>query len=257
MTRHAPAGDFDYTPLGDGGYTAVRRPDARIEARIHAALGPARTVLNVGAGAGSYEPRDRVVVAVEPSPAMRAQRPHGLVPAVDAVAEALPFDDDAFDAAMTTLSVHQWPDVDAGLRELRRVARGPVVVMTFDGDALERHWMVEYVPEVFTAEARRYPSLAHLASGLGGSAVIEEVPIPLDCADGFIEAFYGRPEAYLDPAVRAAQSAWRFVEPAAVERGMAALAADLESGALDERHGALRSRPEFDGALRLVVATPA
>src|SRR5262249_9128992 len=138
--REAPAGDFDYEANG-GGYALRRRPDPRIAALVHEALGDARTVLNVGAGAGSYEPTDRHVVAVEPSQAMRAQRPHHLAPAIDATAERLPFDDDSFDAAMAMITIHQWSDLDAGLRELRRVSRGPVVVLTFDGDALLDFWM--------------------------------------------------------------------------------------------------------------------
>ncbi|MDP9397071.1 MAG: class I SAM-dependent methyltransferase, partial [Actinomycetota bacterium] len=132
-----PAGDVHYAGSG-AGYGSYRRTEPRIAARVHAALGPARTVLNVGAGAGSYEPTDRHVLAVEPSAAMRARRPPQLVPAIDAVAEALPFDDDAVDAAMAMLTVHQWPDPVAGLAELRRVARGPVVVLTFDPDAFDR-----------------------------------------------------------------------------------------------------------------------
>ena len=142
-----PAGDFDYE-AGGVGYARLRRTDPRIAAHVHAALGDASTVLNVGAGAGSYEPDDRYVVAVEPSPTMRAQRS---TPAVDAVAESLPFDDDSFDAAMATVTIHQWPDLERGLAELRRVARGPVVILTFDADALARFWLFAYVPEVRAA----------------------------------------------------------------------------------------------------------
>ena len=198
--RLTPAGDFDYERAG-AGYARLRRTDPRLAAHVHAALGDARTVLNVGAGAGSYEPEDRYVVAVEPSAAMRAQRPAGR-PAVDAVAEALPFDDDSFDAAMAMITVHQWSDLERGLTELSRVARGPVVILTFDPDAMLDFWLADYVPEVFEAERPRMPTL----SALGGEA--SAVPIPLDCVDGFIEAYYGRPEAFLDPEIRAAQSAW-------------------------------------------------
>ena len=139
------AGDFDYDTLG-GGYTGVRRPDDRIAAQIVSALGNARSVLNIGAGAGSYEPTDRFVVPVEPSATMRAQRPPHLAPAIEAVAEALPFDAAVFDAAMAVLTVHHWPDAGAGLGELRRVTRGPVVILTFDGPALERFWLNDYAP---------------------------------------------------------------------------------------------------------------
>ena len=145
MARERLAGDVDYEVEGVG-YAVQRRTDPRIASLVHAALGDARTVLNVGAGAGSYEPHDRVVTAVEPSAAMRAQRPSHLAEAMDATAEALPFDDDSFDAAMATVTIHQWTDVDRGLRELRRVSRGPVVILTFDGDAITRFWLKRVRP---------------------------------------------------------------------------------------------------------------
>jgi methyltransferase family protein len=221
---------------------------------VLAALGDARTVLNVGAGAGSYEPADRDVVAVEPSRSMREQRPPQLGVAVDAVAEDLPFSDDSFDAAMALVTVHQWSDWKAGLRELDRVSRRTVVVMSFDGEALDRLWLAEYVPELIAAERGRYPAMDAISAQLSGEVTVEEVPIPLDCVDGFTEAFYGRPESFLDPEVRRAQSAWGFVDRAAARRGLERLRRDLDSGAWDERHGHLRTRPEFVGALRLIAA---
>jgi SAM-dependent methyltransferase len=249
-------GDFDYD-RADTGYTDHRKPDPRIAARIHAALGGARRVLNVGAGAGSYEPTDRHIVAVEPSSAMRAKRPRHLAPAIRAYAEDLPFDDGAFDAAMAVLTMHQWPDKAAGLREVRRVTRGPIVILTFDWEAAGRFWLAEYAPEHVTADATRFPALAHLVEMLGGAprVRVEEVPIPIDCTDGVTEAYYGRPERMLDPSVRAAQSVWGFVDPAAVRRFTDRLAADLASGAWDSRFGNLRRQPEFVGAMRLVIAT--
>jgi SAM-dependent methyltransferase len=250
--RERPAGDFDYEAGGEG-YATVRRTDPRIAAYVHAALGDARTVLNVGAGAGSYEPQDRYVVAVEPSAAMRAQRSS---PAVDATAEQLPFDDDSFDAVMATVTIHQWADGDAGLRELRRVSRGPVVILTFDGPAIAGFWLNDYVPEVIEAEARRYPALDHIASVLGGDVTVTTVPVALDCVDGFAEAFYGRPEALLDAAVRRSQSAWGLVPEEAIERGLRRLRSALDSGEWDERFGHLRTQPEFTGALRLLVSRP-
>jgi SAM-dependent methyltransferase len=250
-----PAGDFDYEAAGQG-YAALRRSDPRIEALVHAALGAARTVLNVGAGAGSYEPDDREVTAVEPSPAMRAQRPPHRVPAIDATAERLPFPDGSFDAAMATVTVHQWSDHEQGLRELRRVSRGPVVILTFDGDALDRLWLADYAPELIAAERRRYPPVEKILAVLGGPGTAVPVPIPIDCVDGFTEAYYARPERFLDPAVRRAQSAWGFVEPADVERAVGRLRADLASGAWDRRYGRLRDQPEFVGSLRLLVALP-
>ena len=250
------AGDFDYESGGTG-YTVHRQTDPRIAALVHAALGDARTVVNVGAGAGSYEPADRDVTAVEPSEAMRRQRPAHLAPAVDAVAEALPFPDGSFDAAMAMVTIHQWPDTDRGLRELRRVSRGPVVILTFDGDALDEFWLAEYAPELIAAERRRYPAIEHIRAALGGVSVVTKVPVPIDCVDGFTEAFYARPERFLDPAVRRSQSAWGFVDEAAEDRAVARLCEDLESGAWERRHGALRAQPQFTGSLRLITARPA
>jgi hypothetical protein len=221
---------------------------------VLAALGDARTVLNVGAGAGSYEPRDREVVAVEPSRSMRAQRPPESGPAVDAIAEDLPFEDGSFDAAIALVTIHQWSDWRAGLRELDRVSRRSAVVLTFDGEALDRLWLGKYVPELFAAESGRYPAIDAIGEELSGVVTVEDVPIPLDCVDGFTEAYYGRPEAFLDPEMRQAQSAWGFVDRASADRGLERLRRDLESGAWDERHGHLRAQPEFVGALRLIVA---
>lgn len=249
-------GDVDYETHGHG-YASLRRADARIGALVREALGSARTVLNVGAGAGSYEPSDRLVVAVEPAAAMRAQRPAHLPPAIRAYAESLPFDDASFDASMATITVHQWSDVELGLRELRRVTRGPVVVLTFDPDALDRFWLAEYAPELIAAERRRFPLIDRIGRALGGSLEVRTVPIPRDCTDGFTEAYYARPERFLDAAVRRGQSAWTFladgVEDAIVER----LESALHSGAWDARFGAFRTAPELVGSLRMVVASPA
>jgi SAM-dependent methyltransferase len=248
-------GDFDYDGHG-AGYARQRKGDPRIAAVIHAALGDARTVLNVGAGAGSYEPQDRYVLAVEPSRAMRAQRPPTAGIAIDAVAQALPLDDGCVDAAMAIWTVHQWPDLKAGLSELRRVTRGPVVVVAGDGPALSRWWLNDYAPELIAAEQRRYPSIAAIAQALGGEAQILTIPIPIDCADGITEAYYGRPEGLLDPTVRRAQSSWSFVEPEVEPRFVQALSADLTSGLWDAHYGAWRTRPTYDGSLRLIVARP-
>ncbi len=249
------AGDYDYE-TGGSGYVVQRRTDPRIAARVHAALGSARTVLNVGAGAGSYEPDDREVTAVEPSESMRAQRPAHLSAAIDAVAEDLPFADNSFDAAMATITIHQWPDLDRGLRELRRVSRGPVVLLVIDGAAIDRFWLADYAPELIANEQRRFPDIAHVRGVLGGTSTVTSIPVPIDCVDGFFEAYYARPEGFLDPAVRRSQSAWGFVEPDVVERAVARLRADLDSGEWDRRYGALRSQPEYDGSLRLIVAQP-
>jgi SAM-dependent methyltransferase len=233
-------------------YAVHRRPDPRIAARVHAALGDARTVLNVGAGAGSYEPADRYVLAVEPSATMRAQRPPGAAPALDARAESLPFDDDSFDAAMACVTVHHWEDLDAGLRELRRVARGPVAILTFDLDHLVG-WQLDYLAEGLEIEGPRFPSMEHLCDVLG-NARFEVVPTPQDCTDGFFEAYWNRPEALLDPSVRGSQSMWALVDDEVEQRIVARLAADLESGAWDAEHGHLREMTVLDGSLRLVVS---
>jgi hypothetical protein len=235
-------------------YVATRAEDPRIAAAIHAALGDARTVLNVGAGAGSYEPQDRTVTAVEPSSSMRALRPPHLPPAIDAVAERLPFADRSFDAAMTTFSVHQWADLGAGLAELRRVTRGPVAVLTCDPALLRRFWLDEYAPEVIATEAGRHPSIADLTQGLGGQVNVTPVPIPADCSDGFNEAYYGRPEGLLDPAARLACSAWSFVSPDVHDRFTETLTRDLADGTWDRRHGHLREEPFFTGSLVIVSA---
>ena len=158
---------------------------------------------------------------------------------------------------MATVTIHQWPDLDRGLRELRRVARGPVVVLTFDTDALARFWLRDYVPEVIAVERRRFPAIARVAEALGGDVSIDGVPLAHDCPDGFCEAYYARPEALLDPAVRRAQSGWMLADADPVARGVEQLREALDSGAWDARHGHLRSQPAFDGSVRLIVATPA
>jgi SAM-dependent methyltransferase len=236
-------------------YAQHRRPDPRIAARIHAALGDARTVLNVGAGAGSYEPSDRWVLAVEPSATMRAQRPAEAAPAIDARAEALPFDDDAVDAAMACVTIHHWDPPAAGLAELRRVARGPVVIFTFELDGLPT-WQHEYLAEGLVRERPRFPAIEDIATALGGHTRVERIPTPGDCHDGFFEAFWRRPEGLLDPAVRAAQSMWAVLEPGVEQRIVERLKGALDSGAWDSEHGHLREQDSLDGALRLVISEP-
>jgi hypothetical protein len=254
MTR-ALAGDFGYDTHGTG-YTRRRRTDPRIAALVHTALGDAKTLLNVGAGSGSYEPTDRYVAALEPSAAMRAQRPATAVPAVDGIAEHLPFDDNSFDAVMAMITVHQWTDTGKGLAELRRVSRGPVVVLTFDGDALDRFWLAGYAPELIAAERRRYPAIDTIAAAIGSTATVTEVAIPVDCVDGFTEAFYARPEMFLDPQVRSSQSAWGFVDPESIERTVARLRSDLQSGQWEQKYGHWVTQPTFTGSLRLIVGQP-
>jgi SAM-dependent methyltransferase len=238
-------------------YAATRRPDPRIAAVIERALGEARSVVNVGAGAGSYESPEREVIAVEPSAAMRAQRPAGAPAPIDAQAEALPLADDSADAAMAILTVHHWQDPAAGLRELRRVARGPVVVFTWDPDEVDAFWLVrEYLPEIARSDQARFPAIDTISATLGGEVAVDRVPIPHDCRDGFLGAFWRRPERYLEAAVRPGISSFRDVEPAVLERALAKLRNDLDSGAWRRHYGGLLSRDELDLGYRLVVARP-
>jgi SAM-dependent methyltransferase len=244
----------DYETHGRG-YAEQRRADPRIAGRILEALGEARTVLNVGAGAGSYEPRDRWVLAVEPSATMRAQRPADAAPCLAATAESLPLDDDSVDAAMACVTIHHWPERARGLGELRRVARGPVVVFTFELEGLIG-WQRDYLGPALALEIPRFGTPEEVAAELGGVTRIETIPTPADCTDGFFEAFWNRPEAILDPTVRASQSLWQLVEPAVEEKIVTRLAADLKSGRWDEEHGTLREQDSYEGSLRLVISEP-
>ena len=235
-------------------YTVTRRTDPRIAAAIERALGDARTVVNVGAGAGSYESPERDVIAIEPSATMRSQRPAGAPEAIDARAEALPLDDASVDAATAILTLHHWADPAAGLRELRRVARGPVVVLTFDPAASETLWLVrDYLPELAEIDRARFPTLEETVEALGG-ATVERVPIPHDCRDGFLGAYWRRPERYLEPAVRPGISTFGALDPAVLERGLARLRNDLDGGAWRRRYGGLLALEELDVGYRLVVS---
>ena len=232
-------------------YTATRQTDPRIAARIWAALGDARTVVNVGAGTGSYEPPDREVTAVEPSAVMIAQRPPHAAPVVQAGAEELPFADDSFDAAMAVLTLHHWSDWRAGCAELKRVARERVVVFSWDPTYRGRMWLADdYFETLSWTDVASFPSLAEQAETLG--AEVEVVPIPWDCRDGFFSAFWRRPEAYLDPAVRAGISTMARREDELAE-GLARLRADLESGEWARRHADLLDLEEMDLGYRLLV----
>jgi SAM-dependent methyltransferase len=242
-----------YDAIGRG-YARQRRPDPRIAARLHDALGGARTVLNVGAGAGSYEPAERRTVAAEPSAVMVAQRPADAAPAVRARAEALPFADGSFDAVMGVLTFHHWADQAAGVAECVRVARGRVVLLTWDPDA-EPFWLVrDYLPGFQALDRAQFPPLAALPALFGAGARVEvaAVPVPHDCADGFLGAFWRRPAAYLDAAVQSGISSFARVPGASA--GLERLGADLASGAWARRHRALLDRDALDVGYRLVVA---
>jgi SAM-dependent methyltransferase len=237
-------------------YSRLRREDPRLARPILAALGDARSVVNVGAGAGSYEPCDRHVIAVEPSAVMSAQR-HGRVPAIRASAGALPLHDDSVDAAMAVLTVHHWDDEQrAGIAELRRVARGPVVIMTFDPTVSARMWLMDYLPEVAALDHRIFPAPAKLARWLGGRVDIRVLPVPRDCSDRMLGAFWAHPEWVLDPASRAATSGFARQPRPVVERVVAAVADDLRTGRWHARHGHLLEHQASDVGLRLVVAWP-
>jgi SAM-dependent methyltransferase len=221
---------------------------------IWLALGDARSVVNVGAGTGSYEPPDRQVTAVEPSAVMIAQRPPDAAPAVQANAEALPFLDGKFDAAMAILTLHHWSDVDAGLAELVRVARRRVVIVTFDPGTWGDQWIVrDYIPEILDDTYDWKPSIARILDALP-SATVEVLPAPRDCTDRMFATLWARPEEYLDPRIRAATSVWHQLPPEASARALDRLARDLASGAWDERYGHLRTTPEWDVGLRLIRA---
>jgi SAM-dependent methyltransferase len=245
-----PSGQL-YDTIG-ATYTLTRRTDPQIAAQVWAALGDARTVLNVGAGTGSYEPSDRDVTAVEPSALMRAQRPAGAAPCV--AAERLPFEDQSFDAAMAFATVHHWQDPIAGLREMRRVARRVVVFThdTSDAGWLHRFWLTrDYLPEVAGLIVGR-PSVTELARTIG--ARMEPVLIPWDCADGFFEAYWRRPEAYLDERVRRGVSIWARVGPDAERRAVSSLRDDLTADRWGERNPDLIDLESAELGLRLLVA---
>lgn len=243
----------DYDAIGST-YAGTRRPDPRIAAQVVAALGEAESVLNVGAGAGSYEPADRRVVAVEPSVRMVRQRPLGSAPVVRAVAEFLPFDDGAFDAAMAILTVHHWSDVARGMAEMRRVSQGRLVVLTWDEALWEPFWLVrDYFPGMREVDRPRAVGVSELVERLGAATVVE-VPVPFDCLDGFCGAFWRRPAAYLDPAVRAGISSFAMMGVGEVDEGLRRLAADLESGRWRERNVELLSLDHVDLGYRLIVS---
>jgi SAM-dependent methyltransferase len=233
-------------------YADLRKPDPRIAARICAALGHAQRVLNVGAGAGNYEPLDREVVALEPSEEMIRQRPAGAAPVIQGVAEALPFADKSFDAAMASLTVHHWIDKAKGLAEMRRVSRGTVVLFTFD-PAFRAGWLTDYFPEIVTMDDAQMPKIADYEQWLGPVSV-SPVPIPHDCTDGFLYSYWRRPHAYLDPHIRRGISTFWKMQDA--EAGLARLAADLKSGVWEARYAHLLEMEELDAGYRIVAYNP-
>jgi SAM-dependent methyltransferase len=236
-----------YDRIGQG-YARTRRTDPQIARAIEAGLGDAESVLNVGAGAGGYEPTNRAVTAVEPSAEMIAQRPAGAATVVQATAEALPFDDDSFDAAMAVMTVHHWPDLAAGLAELRRVARRRLVILTSDRTAADGLWIADYFPT-----APRGDRVEQVLDTLP-DATVTPVPIPRDCTDLFFWALWGRPELFLDDQVVQSMWVWNILDPTERERARERLASDLADGTWDRDHGALRDTDELDVGVRLVTA---
>ncbi len=245
----------DYDRIGHG-YAATRREDPRLAARIRAALGDARTVVNVGAGAGSYEPSDRWVLAIEPSDVMAAQRAPDRAPALRLWAGPLPLRDRCVDASMAVLTLHHWGAAQAsGVREMRRIARGAVVIVTIDPEVSSRMWlMADYFHEVAAWDRSVFPPIADVVDWLGGDASTEVVPVPRDTTDWTLLSFWAHPERVLDPAARAATSGFAKAAPEVTRRVVADVRRDLEDGTWERRNGHLRALDAFDAGLRLVVA---
>jgi SAM-dependent methyltransferase len=230
-------------------YAQLRKPDPRIAAAIHAALGSAETVLNVGAGTGSYEPADRHVTAVEPSLEMIRQRIPSAAKVIQATAEVLPFDDDAFDAAMAILTIHHWSDKEVGLSEMRRVTRGRILLLTFDPS--HRPWLTDYFPELAILDEAQMPMMSDYARWLG-AVKVTPVLVPHDCSDGFLYAYWRRPESYLDARIRSGSSSFTAIGDA--ERGLQRLRQDLETGEWKRRYAELLAKDAYDAGYRLVMA---
>ena len=240
-----------YDQIGKG-YSKFRATDPDIAAAIRTALGSAVSVVNVGAGTGSYEGCAAECIGIEPSTTMIAQRSAASAPVIQGTAEQLPLQSGTFDAAMTLLSIHHWTDLDAGLRELRRVARR-VVVFTFDAEVHDAFWLFDdYLPEATTPVSQRPPAPRDIGDRLGG-ARIDVVPVPPQCRDGFTLAYWQRPDAFLDSEIRKCCSSLAKLPEALVEESMGRLAADLESGRWESRHSQLLNATSYDGGLRLVV----
>jgi SAM-dependent methyltransferase len=237
-----------YDTIGKG-YRDYRKPDARIASQILAELVGAQSILNVGAGVGSYEPKERAVMAVEPSWGMISQRFDKRLPVVQAYAESLPFKDSSFDSVMAILTIHHWSDIKQGLKEAVRVTKKRLILLTWIG-FVEEFWLVDYLPEINEIDEPMFPSIEQLSSWLGPVRTIS-VPIPHDCIDGFLCAYWRRPQAYLNEDVRSAIST--FSRGTGFAGGLQALAKDLNSGVWYQRYGSLLSREEMDFGYRIVV----
>ncbi|MCU0268508.1 MAG: class I SAM-dependent methyltransferase [Acidimicrobiales bacterium] len=251
------SGSPRYDSIGDR-YSLTRREDPLLAERILHALSDSATVVNVGAGTGSYEPDDRHVIAIEPSDVMAAQRPAGRVPALRGSAVPLPLRDRSVDAAMAILTVHHWDDqTEDGVRELRRVARGPVIIVTVDVEVCARMWLLrDYLPEVVELDRATFPTIDRLVGWLGGTVEVEPVPTTSDTPDWSLASFWAHPERVLDEAARRATSAFSRLRPDVVARAVASVGRDLRDGTWDARNGHLRALQEHDVGVRLLIARP-
>jgi SAM-dependent methyltransferase len=252
----SPTNDFQSSSYDEIGlrYMGTRRPDPRIAMQIHEALGDARTIVNVGAGTGAYEPCDRDVLAVEPSERMIAQRAPERAPVIRGYAESLPLEADSVDAAMACLTLQHWADWRIGVQELRRVARKRVVIFTYDHSYAERFWLLrDYLPKLARLDCARFPAIDEQRVATGDDVEIEPVPIPHDCADSFLAAYWRRPRAYLDRQVRLGISTFHLPGAERLIDGLQVLANDLQTGRWEQRNQDILEREELDLGYRLLV----
>ncbi|MBN7796327.1 class I SAM-dependent methyltransferase [Parahaliea mediterranea] len=231
-------------------YVSYRVPDPRIEAAIRRHISPGDSILNVGAGQGAYEPDGFNVVALEPSREMIARRSSKKAPTIQGMAERLPFKDDSFDTALGVLTLHHWQDIQQGLSELKRVTRGKIILLTWNGDYGE-FWLPDYLPEIAVIDVGLFPSIGALSELLGGAVSVETIAIPHDCTDGFMCAYWRRPEMYLDASARQAMSMFSML--GSVEEGLIQLSDDLEAGYWHKKYQSLLGKDQLDCGYRLVV----
>jgi SAM-dependent methyltransferase len=252
ITNDFQGSPYDQIGLG---YSSTRRPDPRIAAQIHEALGDARSIANVGAGAGAYEPCDREVLPIEPSKRMIAQRSPELAPAIRGHAECLPLAADSVDAAMACMTLHHWADWRIGVQELRRVARKRVVIFTYDHSYATQFWLFrDYLPKLARLDCMRFPTIGEQCIAMGDEVRVEPVPIPHDCEDGFLAAYWRRPKAYLDEQARSGMSVFRLPGAERLLDGLELLADDLQTGRWEDRNHDILEREDLDLGYRLLVA---
>jgi SAM-dependent methyltransferase len=254
LTNDDFQGSSSYDQIGVR-YTSTRSADPRIATQIHEALGDARSIVNVGAGAGAYEPSDREVVPIEPSERMIAQRTAKLAPAIRGTAESLPLAADSVDAALACMTLHHWTDWRVGVQELRRVARKRIVIFTYDRSYAMRFWLLrDYLPRLARLDCARFPTIEEQRVATGDEVRVEPVPIPYDCEDGFLAAYWRRPKAYLDGRVRMGMSIFHLPGAERLIGGLDELAEDLQTGRWSDRNRDILEREELDLGYRLLVA---